>query len=80
MAHQAQDRGDRVNQPTAESYALSVPEGCTFSGIGETTFRELIRVGEIPHIRVGRRVLVPRQGLQEWLDARTVCSQSAEAA
>lgn len=65
---------------TLEPYALSVVEGCKFSGLGETTFRELIRCGEIPHIRVGRRVLVPRTALQSWLDLRTIAGGQPQAA
>jgi excisionase family DNA binding protein len=38
---------------------LSVPEAGVFLGIGRSAAYEAVRRGEIPHLRIGRRVLVP---------------------
>jgi hypothetical protein len=38
--------------------------------MGRTLFFEAIRRGEIPHIRVGRRILVPHNALDLMLEAQ----------
>jgi excisionase family DNA binding protein len=50
---------------------LSVPEAAAALGIGRTLLWELIRRGEVPNVRLGRRVLVARSDL-EALAARSV--------
>lgn len=34
--------------------------------ISQRSFRNLIARGEIPSVRMGRRILIPREGLYEW--------------
>jgi excisionase family DNA binding protein len=43
---------------------LSIPEACQALGIGETTLRQLIGRGQLPVLRLGRRVLIPRSGIE----------------
>jgi excisionase family DNA binding protein len=38
---------------------VSVEEAGRFLGIGRSAAYEAVRRGEIPHLRIGRRVLVP---------------------
>lgn len=37
------------------------------TGLGRSTVYALLRAGKIPSLRLGRRILVPRQGLEEFL-------------
>lgn len=46
---------------------LTVEEAGAVLGIGRTAAYEAARRGEIPAIRIGRRLLVPRQALENML-------------
>ena len=39
-------------------------------GIGRATAYQLIATGELPSVRIGRSVRVPRQALEKWIAAR----------
>ena len=41
------------------------------TGLSISIVRKLTRNGEIPHIRVGRRILYPLTGIEDWLNSRT---------
>lgn len=43
---------------------LSVPEAARLLGVGTTFGWMMVRRGQIPSIRLGRRVLVPRSALE----------------
>ena len=45
----------------------SVPEAAKVLGIGRSAAYEGIRTGEIPAIRIGKRILVPVAALQKLL-------------
>jgi len=45
----------------------SVAELATDIGLSERSTRSALRRGEIPHIRVGRRFILPRAAIAEWL-------------
>lgn len=60
-ASTVQLRGD---SPHASSTMLKVSDVAQLLGIGRSTVYESIHRGEIPSIRVGRRVLVPIDALQ----------------
>ena len=51
-----------------ECQTATVEEAATVLGIGRNTAYEGIRSGEIPSIRVGRRVLVPKAALARLLE------------
>jgi len=55
--------------PDSASGTLSVPEAARLLGIGRNTAYEAIRRGEIPALRIGRRLLVPRAALESLLSA-----------
>jgi len=42
------------------------------TGLSLSSVRKLTRSGEIPHIKVGRRILYPTDALAEWLTQKTV--------
>jgi excisionase family DNA binding protein len=49
---------------------LSVEETAKVLGISRSTAYELARTGEIPSLRLGRRLLVPRIGLTRLLEGQ----------
>ena len=46
---------------------LSVKQAAEVLCISRNLAYELIRQGRIPHIRLGRRILIPRHGLEQWI-------------
>jgi excisionase family DNA binding protein len=44
---------------------LTIPETCEALGIGETMLRQIIRAGRLPILKIGRRVLIPRQAVEQ---------------
>ena len=57
--------------PEPPRLALSKSEAAASLGIGTTALHDLIRAGEIPTVRIGARVIVPTDGLREWLRERS---------
>ena len=53
-----------------DKMALSVPEAAKLLGIGKNLAYEAVQRGEIPSIKVGSRLLIPRVAL-ERLQAET---------
>ena len=49
---------------------LTPMEVARLLGLGKNTTYDAIRRGDIPAIRVGKRLLVPRAALEEWLAGR----------
>jgi len=47
---------------------FSLTEAAAFAGIGLTTLRRLIKQGKIKHRKVGKRVLVRRVDVIEYMD------------
>ncbi len=46
---------------------VSVDEAAKLLGISRNLAYDLVREGRLPHVRLGRRILVPRFGLEQWL-------------
>ena len=57
-----------VTKPAPRA-TLTVEEAAAVLGIGRTLAFELARTGQIPTIRLGRRILVPRAALDRMLAA-----------
>ncbi len=53
-----------------------VEDLCGLLGISRPTAYELVHREDFPKVRVGRRLLIPRAGLEEWLKQQ--CSMSNE--
>ena len=47
--------------------ALTVYEASEYTGIGRTNLRQLIAWGKIPSIRIGRKILIRREVLDEFI-------------
>ena len=50
-----------------ERLCVSVEEAADMLGICRTTAYKKTQSGELPTVRVGRRVLVPVRALENWL-------------
>lgn len=46
---------------------VSVAEAAKLLGISHNLAYDLVREGRLPHINLGRRILVPRRGLEDWI-------------
>jgi excisionase family DNA binding protein len=66
-----QEKSSQRRPATFETPLLvSVPEAARLLGIGSTLGWEMVRSGEMPSVRFGRRVLVPRAALERLATAR----------
>lgn len=54
----------------------SAAEVAKATGLSLSMVRKLTRTGEIPHIKVGRRILYPVSALNEWMFS-IIISQAA---
>lgn len=59
----------------AERLTLTVEEAAELLGIGRGTAYEAVRLHQIPSVRVGRRILVPRAALMAMLGAASELTQ-----
>jgi excisionase family DNA binding protein len=48
--------------------AMSLPDAAKFLGVGESTLTKLVNAGEVRIAHIGRRVVVLRRSLVEYLD------------
>ncbi len=55
----------------SEQLLLTVEEAARQLGIGRTFAWQLVRKGELPVIRLGRCVRVPRRALEAWIARQT---------
>ena len=51
-----------------EKLTLSIEEAAKLLGIGRNLCYERVKTGEIPVIKIGRRLLVPRRALEKLLE------------
>jgi excisionase family DNA binding protein len=54
------DSGSRSTYRSVAALAAEI-------GLSERSTRSALRRGEIPHIRVGRRFILPKAAIAEWL-------------
>ena len=65
---EAEERGDLLADPGTR-LTMTVEQAAEVLGISRTLAYEAVRRGEIPSIRIGRRVLVPVARLESMLSA-----------
>jgi len=53
------------------SLLLKAPEVAQLLGLGRSKVYEMIASGELPVVRIGSAVRVPREGLVEWIQQNT---------
>jgi excisionase family DNA binding protein len=54
-----------------EPLLLRAGEVAMLLGVGRSTVFTLLAAGELPVVRIGRSVRVPRAALERWIDKRT---------
>jgi excisionase family DNA binding protein len=57
--------------PVSERLALSVEEAGALLGISRDLVYDLVARGELPSVRLGRRLVVPRRALEDALTRLT---------
>jgi len=62
----------RDEQPERLTY--SVEEVATVLGISRAFAYEAVQREDIPHLRIGRRILIPRSALQRLVDSPSLTS------
>jgi excisionase family DNA binding protein len=55
---------------TETRFAVSVPEAAELLGIARNTAYAAVARGEIPSVRVGKRIVIPMEWLRGWLEHR----------
>ncbi len=67
QAPSTEDLSVARNLEEIEPLLLRITEVATTLGLGRTKVFALVRTGELPVIRIGRSVRVPREALQDWI-------------
>lgn len=58
--------------PSPDKIGLTLDEVCGVSGIGMTSVRELIASGQLPARQIGKRLIIRRQDVDEFLQGLPV--------
>jgi len=59
-----------ANSNGPQRLALTASEAAKAIGIGKRLLWSMTNRGDIPHARIGRRVIYPIAALEAWLDAQ----------
>lgn len=54
-----------------EKLTLTVPDIQQALGVSKNTAYELVNRADFPKLRVGKRILIPRDAFIRWLEAQT---------
>lgn len=57
----------RSNSPETPRETMTVSDAADYVGISKPKMYELIRIGQIRSIKIGRKILVSRQSLLNWI-------------
>jgi excisionase family DNA binding protein len=69
LASASQGEEDLVTDSIERPLVYTVTHTATLLGISRTHAYELVARGDLAHVRLGRRIVVPRQSLERLLDA-----------
>lgn len=58
-----------------EPLLIRAEEAAKLLGLGRSKVFEMIAAGELPVVRIGRAVRVPRAQLEHWIEARTAATR-----
>ena len=53
-----------------ERLTLNMKEAAEVVGVSEVLMRRIAKTPGFPVFRVGRRVLIPKEGLKQWINAQ----------
>ena len=76
-SHALQFMPEPQEKPKYRGMAMSVEDMAEELAIGRNVAYELVQQPGFPSFQIGRRVLVSRKGLQEWIDAQ--CKKDSDA-
>ena len=68
----------KEEKPKKAGMAMTVEDMAEELTIGRNVAYELVQKPDFPSFTIGRRILVSRKGLQEWIDAQ--CKKGPDAA
>ncbi|MBR1529930.1 MAG: helix-turn-helix domain-containing protein [Oscillospiraceae bacterium] len=57
---------------TSTAKCISPTEAAKLIGIGRTKFYALLKENQIPHIRIGHRILIPVKELENWIHQQII--------
>lgn len=58
--------------PASRARVLSLREAAGYLSLSHWTLREMIWRGELPSVRVGRRILIDLEDIEEFISSRKV--------
>ena len=61
---------------TTPIICYTAKEIAQITGLSISTVRKLTRNGDLPHVKVGRRIVYPVTAIHEWLFANTIGNAS----
>lgn len=67
-----------MSEPKRERLTYSVEEAADLLGISRAFAYEAVNRGEIPHLRMGRRILIPRSALHKLVEGATTDVRTTE--
>lgn len=63
------------NQETLEPAVYDVPEIAVLLNINRITAYQLAKKEGFPAVRIGRRIIVPKQAFHRWLDRQVTAGE-----
>lgn len=84
LSDQAKDTADQLErvqalQDTDLRLTLTVEETATALGVNPSTVYDYARQRQIPHVRIGKRLIIPRAALMDWLDSAAEQARRGQA-
>lgn len=55
------------SSPVNAKVTLTIPEAAELIGICKPTMYEMVRAGKVRSVKVGKKILISRQSLMDWL-------------
>ena len=60
------------SSPVNAKVTLTVPEAAELIGICKPTMYEMVRAGKVRSVKVGKKILISRQSLMDWLKEKEI--------
>lgn len=81
QARETADQLERVQnmQDTDLRLTLTVEETATALGVNPSTVYDYARQRQIPHVRIGKRLIIPRTALMDWLNGAAEQTRRGQA-
>ena len=54
---------------------LNVKQLADLMGVSDSSIYELIQEDDFPSLRIGKRIVVPKEELRKWIAAHTLCEE-----